>query len=78
MNNFFIQIYQIFLEIWKELFMRGLKKTVKQLHHVGWEYNHFKSSDVSMLVHSCGVSQFKQFYDRQKKSNFTLSVCGEL
>ena len=26
----------------------------------------FKSDDVSMLVHSCGVSQYPQFYDTNK------------
>ena len=37
------------------------------MHHIGWKANYFKSADVSMLGHGCGVSQFTQFYERIKK-----------
>ena len=40
----------------------------------------FNSSDVSMLGHGCGVSQYPQFYDEIKKyiSHITTSACGKL
>ena len=36
------------------------------MHKLGWKENYFKSADVSMLCHGCGVSQYPQFYDRTK------------
>ena len=37
--------------------------TVQTMHKFGWKAQYFKSSDVSMLGHGCGVSQYPQFYD---------------
>ena len=33
------------------------------MHKIGSKENYFKSSDVSMLSHGCGISQLPQFYD---------------
>ena len=35
-------------------------------HKLVWRSQYFNSSDVSMLVHDCGVSQYPQFYDTIK------------
>ena len=34
------------------------------MHKLGWKSQLFKSADVLMLGHGCGVSQYPQFYDR--------------
>ena len=39
------------------------KTTIQNMHNLGWKVQYFKSSDVSMLGHGCGVSQYPQFYD---------------
>ena len=55
------------------------KTTIKYIHNIGRKAQFFKSSDVSMLVHGCDVSQCPQFYDRIKKtSNVTTSICRKL
>ena len=36
------------------------------MHTLSWKAQLFKSVDVSMLGHGCGVSQYTQFYDRIK------------
>ena len=36
------------------------------MHKLGWKAQYFKSADVSMLGHSCGVSTYPQFYDMIK------------
>ena len=38
------------------------KTSVQNMHRIGWKGNYFKSDDVSMLGHCCGVSQYPQFY----------------
>ena len=43
------------------------RTTVQNIHKLGWKAQYFKSADISMLVHSCSVSQYPQFYDRIKK-----------
>ena len=48
------------------------------MHKIGWKAQYFKSADVSMLGHSCGVSQYPQFYDTKKKPNDTTSIFGKL
>ena len=40
---------------------------VQTMHKLGRKAQYFKSADVSMLGHSCGVSQYPQFYDTNKK-----------
>ena len=59
---------------------RNYRSTVQNLHKLGWKAQYFKSADVSMLVHSCGVSTYPQFYDTIKIyiSNVTTSIFGEL
>ena len=56
------------------------KTTLQNMHNIGWKAEFFKSSDVSMLVHGCGVSQYPQFYDTIKNyiSNVTMSICGNI
>ena len=39
---------------------RNYRPTVHNMHKIGWKAQYFKSTDVSMLVHSCGVSQYPQ------------------
>ena len=43
------------------------RSTVQNMHKNGWKTQYFKSADVSMLGHGCGVSQYPQFYDTNKK-----------
>ena len=43
------------------------RSTVRNMHKFGWKAQYFKSADVSMLVHGCGVSQYPQFYDTKTK-----------
>ena len=38
------------------------RRTVKNMHKIGLNDNNFKSDDVSMLGHGCGVSQFSRLY----------------
>ena len=55
------------------------RTTLQTMQKFGWKAQYFKSADVSMLGHSCGVSQYPQFYDTNKKiSNVTMSICGKL
>ena len=42
------------------------RNTVQNMHKLGWKAQLFKSADFSMLGHSCGVSQYPQFYDTNK------------
>ena len=54
------------------------RSTVQNMHKIGRNAQYFKSGDVSMLGHGCGVSQYRQFYDTKKQKNVTTSVCGKL
>ena len=36
------------------------------MYNIGWKEQLFKSTDVLMLGHGCGVSQYPHFYDRIK------------
>ena len=45
---------------------RNYRSTVQNVHKHGWKAQYFKSADVSMLGHGCGVSQYPQFYDTIK------------
>ena len=46
----------------------GMYKTsIQNMHNIGSKENFFKSDDVSILGHGCGVSQFPQFYEKIKK-----------
>ena len=40
------------------------KTTIQNMQKIGWKAQFFLSADVSILSHSCGVSQYPQFYDR--------------
>ena len=42
------------------------RTTVQIIHKLGLKEQYFKSDDVSMLGHGCGVSQYPQFYDTNK------------
>ena len=60
---YFIIIYLSLMEILKECLMfEHLKKNIN-MHKLDWKAQYFKSSDVSMLVHGCGISQYPQFND---------------
>ena len=39
------------------------KTTVQLMKNLGWKAQYFKSTNVSMLGHGCGFSQYPQFYD---------------
>ena len=43
------------------------KTTIQNMYELGWMAQYFKYSDVSMFGHGCGVSQYPQFYDANKK-----------
>ena len=38
------------------------------MHKLSRKTQYLKSTDVSMLGHGCGVSQYSQFYDTNKKT----------
>ena len=44
------------------------RSTVQNMHKISWKAQYFKSTDVSMLGHGFGVSQYPQFYDTNKKN----------
>ena len=44
------------------------KTTMQNMQNIGWNKQFFKSADVLMLGHGCGVSQYPQFYDKIKKN----------
>ena len=44
------------------------KTSIRNMHKIGWKENDFKSADVSIFGHGCGVSQYPQFYDRTKRN----------
>ena len=55
------------------------RSTVQNMHKIGLNAQYSKSTDVSMLGHGCGVSQYPQFNDTNKKiSSVTMSICGKL
>ena len=67
MHNFFYSNISEFDENLEGMIDWGTyKTTVNNMHKLGWKSQFFKSSDVSMLGHGCGVSQYSQFYDRIK------------
>ena len=47
--------------------------TVQTMQKLGWKSQYFKSADVSMLVHGCGVSQYSQFHNTNIKKFQMLS-----
>ena len=56
-------------DLWVDVQNNQLK-----MHHIGWNANYFKTSDVSLLVFGCVVSQYSQLYETSLKyiSNITL------
>ena len=43
------------------------KTNIHNTHKLSWKAQLFKSADVLMLGHGCGVTQYPQFHDRIKK-----------
>ena len=65
-NSFYFNISE-FAGNMQEIIDEGTyKTTMKNVHRIGLKSQFFKSSDLSMLSHGCGVSQYPQFYDRKK------------
>ena len=50
------------------------KTTIQNIHKLGCKAQLFKSTDVSMLGHGCGVSQYPQFYEKIK-NKYKLLPC---
>ena len=46
--------------------MREHTKKIHNMHKLGWKVKYFKSTEVSMLGHGCGVSQYPEVYDTIK------------
>ena len=44
------------------------KTTIQNMQKLGCKEQLFKSADVSILGHGCGVSQYPRFYGRIKKN----------
>ena len=44
------------------------RSTAQNMDRNGWRAQYFKSADVSILGHGCGVSQYPQFYDTNIKN----------
>ena len=51
------------------------KTNVQNMHNLVWKAQFFKSVDVLMLGHGCGVSQCPQFYDRIK-NKYQMLPCS--
>ena len=74
LNRIFISICCIFFSLsdfcgnLEGMLDEGTYKTaIQNMHKLSWKAQFFKSADVLMLGHGCGVSQYPQFYDRIKK-----------
>ena len=39
------------------------RTAINNINKLGWKAQYFKSTDVSMLGHGCGVSQYPQVYN---------------
>ena len=52
------------------------KTIIRNMHNLGWKAQFFKSTDVSMLVHCCGVSYYPQFFDRIKNQMVPRTYVG--
>ena len=64
MHNFFYNNISEFGGNLESMLDEGkYRSTVQNIHKFGWKAQYFKSADVSMLGHGCGVSQYPQFYD---------------
>ena len=50
------------------------KKTVHNMHRLGWKAQYLNSTDISMLGYGCGASQYPQFYDKIK----TITKCSHV
>ena len=46
------------------LYKGTFKTTIQNMHKLGRKAQFFKSADVLMLVHGCGILQYPQFHDR--------------
>ena len=67
MHNFFYSnIYEFGGNLEGILYEGIYSTTVKNMHKFGWKWQYFKSADVSMLGHVCGVSQYPQLYYTKK------------
>ena len=63
---FYSNISELGVDLERMLDEGKYRNTVQNMHKLGWKAQLFKSADVSMLGHSCGVSQYPQFYDTNK------------
>ena len=62
MHTFFYNNISEFSGNWEGMLGEGnYRKTVQTMHKFGFKAQYFKSADVSMLGHGCGVSQYPQF-----------------
>ena len=61
---FYSNISEFYVNL-KCMLNEGRYKTyIQNMHKIGQNKNHFKSDDVSMMGHGCGVSQFPRFYKK--------------
>ena len=63
---FYSNIFEFAGNLEGMLYEVTLKTAIQNMHKIGRKEKLFKSADVSMLGHGCGVSQYPQFYDRIK------------
>ena len=66
-NLFYSDIYEFAGSLQGILDEGTYKTTIQNMRKIGWKAQLFKYADVSMLGHGFGVSQYPQFYDRNKK-----------
>ena len=65
MHTFFNSIISEFDKNLEGIIDEGTyKTTIQNMHKLGWKAQYFKSADLFMLGHGCGVSHYPRFYDR--------------
>ena len=64
---FYSNIYEFGENLERMMDEGNYRTTVQTMHKLSWKAQYFKSSDVSMLGHGCGVSLYHQFYDTNLK-----------
>ena len=64
--DFLFKYIQVFWKFGRKAWWRDVQNIHTNVHNICWKENYLKSSDVSMLSHGCGVSQFPQFYEKIK------------
>ena len=48
------------------------KISIQNMPKLGWKSRYFKSTDVQMLVHGCGISQYPQVDEKIKEKHQML------